>query len=251
MGGDGIILSAPAVWGGDQLNGFYRATLWVMVRVVPGLELTGRGLKVMASDNIEMLRALGADPLFIKATRVDAIAGLVELMDIAAASVDSLDGPLLVLGGARDEIVPPGAHLAHARAPEGAAVHRDHLPRRLAHAAARPAARGGLERHPGLDRSARRALGRRQGLRRRRSPRSLQRCRDLQRGIERAAGRPRRTPRPAARRGSPRRTPRSRASARSLAPSGAARARCPGRPRRSPDPCARSWRSPAEKSIET
>jgi acylglycerol lipase len=112
LGDDGIILSAPAVWGGDQLNGFYRATLWVMVRLVPGLELTGRGLGVMASDNIEMLRALGADPLFIKATRVDSIAGLVELMDIAAASVDSLQGPLLVLGGERDEIVPPGAHLA-------------------------------------------------------------------------------------------------------------------------------------------
>jgi acylglycerol lipase len=112
LGDDGIILSAPAVWGGDQLNGFYRATLWVMVHIAPGLELTGRGLKVMASDNIEMLRALGADPLFIKATRVDAIAGLVELMDVAAASVDRLDGPLLVLGGARDEIVPPGAHLA-------------------------------------------------------------------------------------------------------------------------------------------
>jgi alpha-beta hydrolase superfamily lysophospholipase len=112
LGDDGIILSAPAVWGGDQLNGFYRATLWVMVRLVPGLELTGRGLKIMASDNIEMLRALGADPLFIKKTRVDAIAGLVELMDVAAASVDALGGPLLVLGGARDEVVPPGAHQA-------------------------------------------------------------------------------------------------------------------------------------------
>jgi len=112
LGDDGIILSAPAVWGGDQMNGFYRATLWVMVRIVPGLELTGSGLKIMASDNIEMLRALGADPLFIKSTRVDAIAGLVELMDIAASAVDSLNGPLLVLGGERDEIVPPGAHLA-------------------------------------------------------------------------------------------------------------------------------------------
>jgi alpha-beta hydrolase superfamily lysophospholipase len=112
LAADGIILSAPAVWGGDQLNDFYRATLWVMVHVAPGLELTGRGLKVTASDNIEMLRALGADPLFIKATRVDAIAGLVALMDTAASSVGALDGPLLVLGGARDEIVPPGAHLA-------------------------------------------------------------------------------------------------------------------------------------------
>jgi acylglycerol lipase len=109
---DGIILVAPAVWGGDQLNGFYRATLWVMANIAPGMKLTGEGLKVMASDNIEMLQALGADPLFIKATRVDAIAGLVELMDIAAVSVTKLDGPLLVLGGERDEIVPPGAHIA-------------------------------------------------------------------------------------------------------------------------------------------
>jgi acylglycerol lipase len=109
---DGLILVAPAVWGGDQLNGFYRATLWVMANIAPGMRLTGEGLKVMASDNIDMLQALGADPLFIKATRVDAIAGLVELMDIAAASVTELDGPLLVLGGERDEIVPPGAHIA-------------------------------------------------------------------------------------------------------------------------------------------
>ena len=112
LGEDGVILSAPAVWGGDQLSPFYRATLWVVVRIAPGMELTGRGVKVMASDNIEMLRGLGADPLFIKATRVDAIAGLVELMDIAATSVETLGGPLLVLGGARDEIVPPKAHKA-------------------------------------------------------------------------------------------------------------------------------------------
>jgi alpha-beta hydrolase superfamily lysophospholipase len=115
LDGDGIILTAPAVWGGDQLSRFYRATLWVMVRVAPGLELTGNGLKIMASDNIEMLRGLSADPLFIKGTRVDAIAGLVELMDTAALSVDRLEGPLLVLGGARDQVVPPGAHQAMLR----------------------------------------------------------------------------------------------------------------------------------------
>jgi alpha-beta hydrolase superfamily lysophospholipase len=53
--------------------------------------------------------------LFIKGTRVDAIAGLVGLMDIAALSVDRLEGPLLVLGGARDQVVPPGAHQAMLR----------------------------------------------------------------------------------------------------------------------------------------
>jgi len=108
----GTILSAPAVWGADQLSPFYRATLWLAVRLMPGVTFTGKGLHVRPSDNIEMLRELSADPLVIKHTRVDSIAGLVSLMDVAYTRADSLPGPLLVLGGARDEIVPPVAHAA-------------------------------------------------------------------------------------------------------------------------------------------
>jgi acylglycerol lipase len=104
---DGLILSAPAVWGGDTLNPFYRVTLWVMARLVPGLKLSGRDLGILASDNIEMLRALGRDPLYIKATRVDAIAGLVETMDAARAAGAKLRGPLLVLTGRKDEVIRP------------------------------------------------------------------------------------------------------------------------------------------------
>lgn len=108
----GTILSAPAVWGGEQLNPLYRATLWLAVNIVPNLRLTGSSLEVMPSDNIQMLRALSADPLVIKGTRVGAIAGLVALMDIASRRADLLPGPLLVLGGELDEIVPPPAHIA-------------------------------------------------------------------------------------------------------------------------------------------
>ena len=108
----GIVLSAPAVWGLDQLNPFYRATLWVTVRLAPNLRLTGKGLEILPSDNIEMLRELGADPLVIKGTRVSAIAGLVGLMDLALAASPSLPGPLLVLGGVQDQVVPPDAHKA-------------------------------------------------------------------------------------------------------------------------------------------
>lgn len=111
-GADGVILSAPAVWGGDQLNPLYRATLWVVARVAPGLKLTGRNLDVMASDNLDALRALAVDPLFIKETRVDAIAGLVELMDTAYAAAGALSDPVLVLIGKRDEIVPPDSQEA-------------------------------------------------------------------------------------------------------------------------------------------
>jgi acylglycerol lipase len=112
---EGAILTAPAVWGGDQLNPFYRATLWLITRVAPGLKLTGRNLGVMASDNLDALRALSADPLFIKETRVDAIAGLVELMDTAYAAAGTLSGPLLILIGENDEIVPPDAQTAMVR----------------------------------------------------------------------------------------------------------------------------------------
>jgi acylglycerol lipase len=108
----GMIMTAPAVWGGDQLNTFYRMVLWLADHVAPGMKLTGESLGILASDNLPMLRALGADPLFIKATRVDAIAGLVRLMDLAYAEAPAVPGPLLVLGGARDEVVPPRAHTA-------------------------------------------------------------------------------------------------------------------------------------------
>jgi acylglycerol lipase len=108
----GFILTAPAVWGGDQLNPLYRATLWLAAHLAPGLKLTGRSLGVMASDNIDALRALSADPLFIKETRVDAIAGLVKLMDTAYAAAGAFPGPVLVMVGENDEVVPPGAQEA-------------------------------------------------------------------------------------------------------------------------------------------
>ena len=106
---DGIVLSAPAVWGGPALNPFYRATLWVMRKVAPSMTFTGRGLGKQASDNIPMLRALGADPLFIKETRVDAIGGVVDLMGEALERGPRLRARRLVLVGQRDEIVPPEA----------------------------------------------------------------------------------------------------------------------------------------------
>ena len=103
---DGIILTAPAVWGRATMDLLPKLALWVAVRVAPGLTLTGRGLEKKPSDNIAMLRALSRDPLVIKETRVDTIYGLVGLMDAALASAPRLDAPLLLMYGAKDEIVP-------------------------------------------------------------------------------------------------------------------------------------------------
>lgn len=113
---DAAILAAPAVWARSTMPWYQRAVLAVLARLAPGLEVTGGGLGLWASDNVEMLRALGADPLVLKATRVDAIHGLVDLMETAYDAAGRLTVPVLWLYGERDEIVPPGPTLEAAKA---------------------------------------------------------------------------------------------------------------------------------------
>lgn len=103
---EGAILSAPAVWGWRAMNPLYKSALWIAAHTVPSFSPTGEGLGVQASDNIEMLRALGRDPLVIKETRVDTIYGLVGLMDKAYESGPLIRKPVLYLYGKKDELVP-------------------------------------------------------------------------------------------------------------------------------------------------
>ncbi|CAA7615591.1 alpha/beta fold hydrolase [Magnetospirillum sp. SS-4] len=103
---DGLILSAPAVWGRSTMSVFHRAALWLTHRLAPGLRMSGQGLRIKPSDNVEMLRALSRDPLVIKQTRVDVVKGVVDLMDAAHAAVDRLQLPLLLLYGENDEVIP-------------------------------------------------------------------------------------------------------------------------------------------------
>jgi alpha-beta hydrolase superfamily lysophospholipase len=106
---DGAVLVAPAVWGRADMSVFARLALWWAATATPGLEVTGEGLDIMPSDNLAMLRALGRDPLVIKETRADTIAGLVDLMERAAAAAPAVDTRLLVLYGDREEIIPAEA----------------------------------------------------------------------------------------------------------------------------------------------
>lgn len=104
---DGLILVAPAVWGRQTMNAVERGALAFGMRLMPAMTVSGRGIiQITPSDNNEMLRGLARDPLVIKSTRIDAIYGLVDLMDAAFASAGRLDTPLLYLYGQRDEIVP-------------------------------------------------------------------------------------------------------------------------------------------------
>ncbi|WP_394753120.1 alpha/beta hydrolase [Crenothrix sp.] len=103
---DGIILSAPALWARSTMPWYQTSLLWTLAHSMPWLTLTGRGVRITPSDNIEMLRALGKDPWIIKKTRVDAIHGLTDLMDTAYSSATSLQGNTLLLYGEKDEIIP-------------------------------------------------------------------------------------------------------------------------------------------------
>ncbi len=104
---DGLILEGPAVWGRDTMTVSERVALWFGDHVLPGLKVSGHGLGIMPSDNIEMLRALSRDPLVIKETRIDTIKGLVDLMDDALAAASKLRAPMLFLYGDHDEVIPP------------------------------------------------------------------------------------------------------------------------------------------------
>src|SRR5689334_8009164 len=107
---DGYVLIAPAVWGRSEMNVLMRLSLWFADRTLPALTLTGRGIvKVTASDNREALVRLSNDPLTIHETRVDAIKGLVDLMDRALAAAPRFNAPSLILYGGRDELVPKRA----------------------------------------------------------------------------------------------------------------------------------------------
>jgi alpha-beta hydrolase superfamily lysophospholipase len=103
---DGIILAAPAVWGRKTMNPFMRAALWIGAHTIPWFRVSARGLKIRPSDNIEMLRALARDPLIIRETRIDSLYGLVNLMDAALAAAPRLQGRMLILYGANEELIP-------------------------------------------------------------------------------------------------------------------------------------------------
>ena len=103
---DGIILVAPAVWGAQTMNIFYRTALWVADHVAPRWRLSGSGLHILPSDNIPMLREFSRDPLVIKETRVDTIKGLVQLMSEALEAAPYMQQRTLLLYGAHDQLVP-------------------------------------------------------------------------------------------------------------------------------------------------
>ncbi|WP_162530688.1 alpha/beta fold hydrolase [Rhodovastum atsumiense] len=103
------LLIAPAVWGRARMNLFLRSGLWLVVSLMPGLAMSRGPVQIMASDNHEALVRLTRDPLTIKRTRMDALGGLVDLMDAALAAAPRFRAPSLFQYGGKDELVPKAA----------------------------------------------------------------------------------------------------------------------------------------------
>jgi alpha-beta hydrolase superfamily lysophospholipase len=107
---DGLVLAAPAIWGGEEMNPLHRLAAWGGAALMPEHRFTGRGLvEIQASDNIEVLRALGRDPHYLRPPSARELLGLVRVADMAAAAAPRARLPALLLLGDRDEIVPAAA----------------------------------------------------------------------------------------------------------------------------------------------
>ncbi|MFT6265508.1 MAG: alpha-beta hydrolase superfamily lysophospholipase [Oleiphilaceae bacterium] len=103
---NGTLLYAPSVWARSTQPWYQQFSLWLAVHTFPGWMPTGEGLGVQASDNIDALRAMWRDDKVIKATRIDTIYGLTNLMDKALLAAKDVSIRTLVLYGDKDEVIP-------------------------------------------------------------------------------------------------------------------------------------------------
>ncbi|MCE2509388.1 MAG: lysophospholipase [Alphaproteobacteria bacterium] len=102
---DGVVLAAPAVRSRETMFFFTPMSLWIAAHTIPWVKLSGRGLDIHPSDNLEMLKRLGRDPHILKESRIDALYGLVNLMDAALQATPRIRGPVLLLYGEQDQLI--------------------------------------------------------------------------------------------------------------------------------------------------
>ena len=111
----GGVLVAPAVWGRAHMSAFSRTGLAFFSSVIPWFEVSGGVPNIRPTDNRAVLEAMWHDPNVIKSTRLDAVRGLVDLMDRAESCAPQLTQPVLFQYGLRDDLVPRAPTLATIR----------------------------------------------------------------------------------------------------------------------------------------
>jgi acylglycerol lipase len=117
-GADLLVLLSPAVWGWKSQPLPNRSLLWLAANLTASKVYTPpRWLtdKVMPTDNIEEMIAMGRDPLMVWGARSDTLYGLVNMMDNASVAVGHTAVPTLYLYGGKDQIIPKKAAFRAAR----------------------------------------------------------------------------------------------------------------------------------------
>lgn len=105
---DRVILLAPAVWGWTAQGPVNSAGLWIAARAMGerSIDAPEWAVKVRpASDNRLELFRNGRDPNSILSTRIDALYGLVDLMETASMRLGQVRAPTLLLYGANDNVI--------------------------------------------------------------------------------------------------------------------------------------------------
>ncbi len=106
LAADHIVLVAPAVWIRATQPFYQRWALDIAQTLTPGWSPTGESLQIRPTDNLPMLRQIWRSPWMLRQSRMDTVAGLVDLMDKGYAAADKIRVPALLLYGAKDELVP-------------------------------------------------------------------------------------------------------------------------------------------------
>jgi alpha-beta hydrolase superfamily lysophospholipase len=121
---DGYVLLAPAVRGRASMAPWMRGLLTLASRTIPLVGFRGSSPGFAPTDSEEAMARWGRDPLTTKEFRVDAVHGLVDLMDDAVAAVPRFGARALILYGGKDAIVSAGPMRAMLRTLPAGAPHR-------------------------------------------------------------------------------------------------------------------------------
>jgi alpha-beta hydrolase superfamily lysophospholipase len=103
---DGVILATPAIWSRDTMPWYQRFGIWAGARLAPGFTLSSTKFDITPSDNKAMRTETANDPLIIKATRLDRLDELTDLMESGQRAAPMIRQRALLLYGLRDVMMP-------------------------------------------------------------------------------------------------------------------------------------------------
>lgn len=109
---DGSVLIAPAVWGQIAMPWYQRASLWLGIRLIPSVAFSARAaerLGIEPTDDPEIMAKLALDARILRSARVDTLYGVTQAMDLALEAAPRMPGPMLLLYGDDDQVIPPEA----------------------------------------------------------------------------------------------------------------------------------------------